>query len=204
MHRIFVSLIAFLLYGGGAFGGNGNMPKADTTVGKRQHTDAPLLTKNILTFAPIRVLENAYGFGIGLEHFTGKNGALSIYVPIVSTYDVTSGSRPRRNQTTYVMPGLKFYLSKPATKIKCAIGPSLLLGVGQTVEYDEFRAKPAEPVQKTVLGTLVNTSVNINPFPHIYYGFELGCGFTYFEKVGDRNIGAQSLVQFGFNFGYRF
>ena len=175
----------------------------DTSSGSRR-PDAPLVTKNIISFTPIQLVENSYGFGVAFEHFTGKNGILSICLPVFSTYDITNGHNPRRNQTTYIMPGVKLYVSKPGSKIKCALGPSIIAGIGQSIVYNDFGVNPTGPQQKSVLGTVVNGSVNIYPFPHIYYGVELGGGYLFYERVGARDYGSQRLVHCGFSIGYRF
>lgn len=189
--------------------------------------DAPKKAKyadNILAIAPIQLSENGVaGFGISYERSLDKAGIISFYLPISAVMNTNSeqrlGSDAHYNDPMmYIMPGVKLYPTGNKGIAKYAVGPSLVFATGQRTDVDNsilaYNTYPYPyyyPYNNmyvtrthTMLGMMVNQSLNINPSPHLYVGTELGLGFTYLNNLDGVNQGTTGMVQFSFKMGYRF
>ena len=181
-------------------------------------TNTFVTTRNILSVAPIQFTENGLGVGLMYERSLDRAGIIAFYLPIIATfnlngstyYNYASNSYQNTNQDAmfYAMPGIKIYPTGSAGTVKYALGPSIVIGEGQksTVGTDPSTGLAASYVTQnhTVLGIILNNSLNLNPGNHIHIGFEFGFGFTYLNRLGGLNQGTQGLVQGGFCMGYRF
>lgn len=172
---------------------------------------------NILSVMPLQ-LTTGVGVGIAYERVLDQENILSFYLPVTvaftdNSFDPimgpTTGNSTR--PTFYFMPGLKFYPTGGKGVVRYAVGPNLVYVQGERFLndfiYDDFGNIIGQDVgwrTRTALGIMVNNSLNINPSARIHLGLELGLGFTYFNRVANRNTDVEGLVQFGFKVGYRF
>ena len=171
---------------------------------------------NILYISPIKFTENGVGFELGYERAVSADGVVAFNLPVVGTFNMTKNDINQGNKEDpmfYFMPGLKFYPSGSCGKVKYAIGPSFVLGVGQQtdadpiyyVQYSSYYPPTTYTTKdKLLLGVMINNSMNINPSAHFALGLDLGLGFTYISKLDGVSQGMQPLVQGGFKMGYRF
>ncbi len=190
---------------GSVFAGNSNAGHADSVTVKKHRTDAPLVTKSIVSFAPLQLFDNAYGFGVAAEHFLGKANNVSAGILLFATSTNTKGSNYNRTeQMTCVMPEVKFYVSSAVRTIRYALGPQLIAGIGEGRQIEKYGNQQETTRRKSILGAAVNNSINVYPFPHLYYGVDVGLGFSYIYTVGDKELGTQLLIHGGFKIGYRF
>jgi hypothetical protein len=180
------------------------------------HSTGCIAGRNVIAVAPFQFSENGVGFGLSYEHTMDEQGYISFYLPAIATFNLGQdnyhssyyGSN-RNNVMFYAMPGVKFYPTRMG-KVKYAIGPSFVVGVGQKDDYyrvyDPYLTSTyyAYNSDRFLLGMMLNNSLNINPTPHLYVGAEFGFGFTYFDRIGGYNRGITGLVQGSFKVGYRF
>ncbi len=164
----------------------------------------------VWSIAPIQFSENGVGLGISYEHNIDAGGIVNFYMPVVGTFNPSRniGGEYSNDPMFYVMPGLKFYPTTCYGKIKYAIGPSLVLGMGtqKNYYYDYFSSyyPPHSEVQnRFLLGVMINNSLNFQPTKHLYLGLEFGLGFTYIDKLAGGNNGVTAITQGGFKLGYR-
>lgn len=175
-----------------------------------------------IALSPFQYSENGVGVGLSFEHALDPAGIISVYVPVLATFKLgrdrdnrydpyyNSNFRDNNNVMFYAMPGVKFYPTGMG-KVKYAVGPSLVVGVGQKTMsnelYDPLYSSYyyTEGVYDRVLmGMMINNSLNINATPHLYVGAEMGFGFTYFDRINNVNYGATFLTQGSFKIGYTF
>ncbi len=205
------------------FHGSNNkaIPSGDVhTYRPSQYYSSPMITgKEVFSFAPIFFTENGAGIAFSYEKMLDKNGIVSFYLPVIATINTDSKDESKKNKPEDVMvytgPGIKFYPTGSRGLLKYAVGPSLVFGVGQKTsggdsytvwngQQSQTYTNPYTTGTKTVLGILVNNSLNINPSAHISLGLDFGFGFTYINNVGGVNKGVTGMVQGGFKIGYRY
>lgn len=166
---------------------------------------------NLITVAPFQFTENGVGFSFGYERTLDKDGMISLYVPVITTFNLSNSGNYNNNVDNpnatmfYVMPGIKIYPTGMG-KIRYALGASAVVGIGDKKVDDYTINGYYQPILKShfLVGMMVNNSLNVNPSEHLYIGLELGLGFTYIDKVNDIKQGANPLVQGAFKVGYRF
>lgn len=171
---------------------------------------------NILSLAPLQFSENGLGVGLSYECALDKKSIIAFYIPVAATFDLSNGTYFNPNTNTYqngktdgmyyAMPGIKVYPTGNTGLVRYAIGPSLVVGIGQSssATYDANNNFVYLTQTHSILGMIVNNSLNINPSPHVYLGIELGLGFTYLNRIGGLNQGTETLVQGGLKIGFRF
>jgi hypothetical protein len=171
--------------------------------------------QNLLSIAPLQFTENGLGFAVSYERNIDKNGIVAFYVPVIATfstndhYDYNTGQDipAGQNYMLYAMPGIKIYPTGSFGVVKYALGPSLVVATGQkatdiydpNVGYTQTRSET-----HTMLGVVINNSLNINPGTHLHLGLEFGFGFTYLNVLGGVNQNTTGFVQGSFSIGYRF
>ena len=179
---------------------------------------AQKLANNVLSIAPIQLSENGVaGLGLSFEHVLDKGGIISFYLPVSMVMNTNSearlGSGVHYNDPMYyLMPGVKLYPTSNQGLFKYAVGPSIVMATGKRTEAYFYTANPASSYAQTVyvsrthsvLGMMVNQSLNISPSPHIYVGMEFGLGFTYVNRLDGVNQDVATLTQLSFKVGYRF
>ena len=196
-------LLALMLLSSVIAFGQDSVRKERSPAGFSDATPHALKVRNIYSFSPMQLLENTYGFGLSLEHFIGAARNTSICLPLFATYYSSDGGyTKRKDQMTFFNPELKIYLTQPEKNVKFAIGPSLVAGYGQTLARSDYFTNAQKSVDKLVLGAMVNGSMNIFPFAHVYYGIDFGCGFTYVNKIDNNELGSKMLVHAGLKIGY--
>ncbi|MBZ0097457.1 MAG: hypothetical protein K8F30_00155 [Taibaiella sp.] len=172
---------------------------------------------NILSVMPMQITSNV-GVGMAYERVLDQNAILSFYMPVTVAFNpqgvdpVTGASNSYNNNPEwYIMPGLKFYPTGSKGVVRYGIGPNLAYVTGKRwvneFIYDNYGNITAVDTgwrTKSALGIMITNSLNINPTAHLHLGLELGMGFTYFNKIGNRNQNVDFLGQFGFKIGYRF
>jgi hypothetical protein len=185
-----------------------------------------------LALSPLQYTENGVGGGISYERALDHKGIISVYVPAIATFNLKHGhSDPYNNYyyndpymnnrpsvMLYLMPGVKFYPTGMG-KVKYAIGPNAVIGVGQknvtdryymnnyyttSSYYPGYYVPYSKMEDRLLLGMMINNSLNINATEHLYVGAEMGFGFTYYDKVGNYNEGVNFLTQGAFKIGYTF
>ncbi len=197
-----------------------NVPSATPRYnpGYRGHSPAMFGGNNIVSFAPIFFTENGVGIAASYERVLDRNSIVSFYLPVIATINTDnqeeSGYNKNEDIMAYIAPGIKFYPTSCRGLLKYAVGPSLVLGVGEKttggpytqwngVQYQTY-LDPYVTRTKTMLGILVNNSMQVNPSTHLSLGFDFGFGFTYINDVGGVNKGVSGMVQGGFKIGYRY
>ncbi len=186
--------------------GSGAEGEETAQIGHSSQAEAPKQARNILSVTPIQLIENNYGLGLSIEHFTGKKQVTSLGLLVFSSFYKNNGEATgtkKTSQVLYVAPELKFYISKPGKTIRYALGPSLIAGMGEDIISSTSNLTPYS-VQRVLLGILVNNSINICPSPKVYYGFDVGAGFTYVNIKGEYEVGTRTLIHGGLKIGYRF
>src|SRR5262249_459470 len=137
------------------------------------------------------------------------------YIPFAGTFNLNSTYTDPATGTTknghtdgmyYIMPGIKLYPTGNNGYVKYSVGPSIVWGTGEksSANYDPYGNGVYKTETHTVLGMIVNNTLNINPTQHIFLALEFGFGFTYLDQVGGLNQSTAGLVQGGFKMGYRF
>lgn len=172
---------------------------------------------NILSFMPMQIA-TGLGIGIAYERVLDKNAVLSFYLPITCAF-TQSISDPNQAPngpasapaTYYFMPGLKFYPTGGKGTVRYSIGPNLVYIHGNKFVndflYDDQNNVVGQDIgwrTRTTLGVMLTNGLNINPSDHVHLGLDLGIGFSYLNKVNNRNTELIPLAQFGFKIGYRF
>lgn len=171
---------------------------------------------NLLALAPIQFTENGLGFSLSYERILDKAGIIAFSMPVVATFNLNNGTYYNNTTGTnvnghqdamyYAMPGIKLYPTGGYGRVRYGIGPSLVVATGQksSVTYDQYGNMNYQTQTHTLLGMMVNNSLNMNPSAHIYLGFEFGLGFTYLNKVGGLNQDTNVIAEGSFKVGYRF
>jgi len=169
---------------------------------------------NILSVMPMQITSNV-GVGLAYERVIDQAGILSFYMPVTMAFANNNNTGTPAGTSTatsyYIMPGLKFYPTGGKGVVRYAVGPNLAYVTGQRYVNDLLYDSNGNIIGQDVgmrthsaLGIMITNSLNINPTSHLHLGLELGLGFTYFNKVNNRNMNADGLAQFGFKIGYRF
>ncbi len=162
--------------------------------------------KSVLSFSPMQFSENGVGIAFAYERALDKDGVVAVYLPVITTVDISrnfgNGSHHQNDGMVYVAPGLKFYPTGCFGRVKYALGPSIVVGVGTQTEYPAYYYY--NTYSKFVLGVIVSNSLNINVTDHVYLGMDLGLGFTYVNTWDGNRRGMAALTQGGFKIGYRF
>ncbi len=169
--------------------------------------------KSVLSLAPVQLSENGVaGVGVSYERTLDKEGIISFYVPATVVLNTNSEQRlgsgaHYSDPMVYVMPGIKLYPTGNQGLTKYAIGPSLVFAKGNRTEADNnpFGYNQTYITRDhTIIGMMVNQSININPTPHLYIGSEFGFGYSYMNRLDGINQNTTGLVQFSFKIGYRY
>lgn len=171
---------------------------------------------NLVALAPVQFTENGLGFSLSYERVLDKTGIIAFSMPVAATFNLNNGTyynnatgtytNGNQDAMYYAMPGIKLYPTGCYGRVRYGIGPSVVVATGQksSVVYDTYGNMNYQAQTHTILGMMINNSLNINPSAHIYLGFELGLGFTYLNKVGGLNQNTNGIVEGSFKVGYRF
>jgi len=167
-----------------------------------------MLRNRILAVSPFEFTENGVGLKVSYEEGIDKDGIIAYELPAALTFNLnhTNLAGNKEDPMFYLMPGLKFYPTSSYGKIKYALGPSLVLGVGQkTSYYLDNNYAPYYTTQSHVhLGMMLNNSINFNPSSRFYMAIEFGFGFNYMDKVAGINQGFTGIINGGFKMGLRY
>ncbi len=176
----------------------------------------PKYGRNLVALAPLQFTDNGLGMSLSYNRALDKDAIISFYLPVIATFKLNSGSYLNSATNTYVnghqdmmlylMPGVLLYPGGSLGKVRYGIGPSIVYATGEksSVLLDPWGAAYEKTVSHTMLGIVLNNSLNINPSEHIYLGLEFGFGFTYLNRIDGINNDTRGLVQGGFKLGYRF
>ena len=184
------------------------------------HMEAPWNHVQTIAIAPFQFSENGVGVGLSWEKALDPDGIVSVYVPLIATWNLNmnrndnyygyyNNNQNKTNSMYYIMPGIKFYPTGMG-RVKYAIGPSAVVGVGQKMvgynNYDPYYSYNNYGTMESrfLFGMMLNNSLNVNATPHLYIGAELGLGFSYFDRVNNINNGMAFLTQGSFKIGYTF
>ena len=190
--------------------------------GHHFHMERPWNHVQTIAIAPFQFSENGVGVGLSYERALDPDGIVSVYLPVIATWSLNrrdnyygsynpNYNNNQSNSMYYFMPGIKFYPTGMG-RVRYAVGPSAVLGVGQKVTdgttYDPYYGYPVNTYgtleNRLLFGMMINNSLNIHATAHLYIGAELGLGFTYFDRVNNYNEGVKPLVQGSFKIGYTF
>ncbi len=178
--------------------------------------------KNVLAIAPIAATDQGVGFGLSYERTLDSRGMVSFSLPATFSFNVYDefdwASQNEATLTDYMMyfyPGVKIYPTGAFGVVRYAVGPTLVIGVGEQYEHqisfdDNYVYPPPTCVDRIVaqnrflIGAMVNNSLNINPTERLHLGLDFGLGMTYYNKRGNWHEATQALVQAAFKIGYRF
>lgn len=173
-----------------------------------------------IALSPFQYTENGVGVGLSYERALDRDGYISAYVPFIATFNMQENSdrmyyynnqrENRNNIMFYAMPGIKFYPTGMG-KVKYAVGPSAVIGVGQKT-MDDYYYDPYfgygqsryGTYDRVLFGMMINNSLNIYATKHVYIGAEMGFGFTYMDIINNVNRGVTFLTQGSFKIGYTF
>ena len=169
-----------------------------------------------IALSPFQYSENGVGVGLSYERALDPDGIISVYVPVIATWNLNKNNDyyyntdNRTNSMYYIMPGVKFYPTGMG-RVKYAVGPSAVIGIGQRVNYDNnypygggYYYNYGQLENRFLCGMMINNSLNVNATPHLYIGAEMGFGFTYFDRINNVNHGMTFLTQGSFKIGYTF
>ena len=189
--------------------------------GHHFHLVAPWNQIQTIALSPFQYSENGVGVGLSWERAIDPEGIISVYVPVIATWNLNQNNNNNynyngtaynnhTNSMYYIMPGIKFYPTGMG-RVKYAVGPSAVVGVGQKV-MDNYIYDPYYYTQtnygtlqnRFLFGMMINNSLNVNATPHLYIGAEMGFGFTYFDRINNVNQGTTFLTQGSFKIGYTF
>lgn len=238
MKRLLITALSLLLVGATY----AQEDDFDSPLTERNNLDgSPVVKRNIpmdhewnslstIAISPFQYSENGVGIGLSYEHALDHDGIISVYVPVIATFNLRKNNRydydpyyygggpvnapTNSNVMVYAMPGVKFYPTGMG-KVKYAVGPSVVLGAGQKLVNDYVYVY--DPVynyypgsynygvyDRYLLGMMLNNSLNINATRRLYVGAEMGFGLTYFDYVNNVNRGVTFLTQGAFKIGYTF
>jgi hypothetical protein len=173
-----------------------------------------------ISLSPFQYTENGVGVGLSYERALDREGYISAYVPVIATFNLRDNSQDmyyynnqtenRNNVMVYAMPGIKFYPTGMG-RVKYAVGPSAVIGVGQKTMYDNYydpyygySQSRYGTYDRVLFGMMINNSLNIYATSRVYIGAEMGFGFTYVDMINNVNRGVTFLTQGSFKIGYTF
>jgi len=185
--------------------------------------------RNTLSLSPVHMTNtSAVGFGISYERALDKNSIISLYIPLVYSFKNNDGtyynysngwSRDDRSNMVWLYPGAKIYPTGSNGVVRYAVGPMLAFGTGNrkytTNDWDaqsQNYVATRHDEHVTVMGFMVNNSLNIQPTPRLHMGLELALGIPYYTDESSNTYPYYThntyddvpLVQFNFNVGFRF
>ncbi len=170
-----------------------------------------------IALSPFQYSENGVGVGLSYERALDRDGYISAYVPFIATFNMEDNNdrynynnENRNNIMFYAMPGIKFYPTGMG-RVKYAVGPSAVIGVGQKT-MDDYYYDPYygygqsryDTYDRVLFGMMINNSLNIYATKRVYVGAEMGFGFTYMDIINNVNRGVTFLTQGSFKIGYSF
>jgi len=189
-------------------------PHAD---GKSGGNGKVLYRPNVLALAPVQFSEHGLGVAVSYERSLDPRGIVALYLPVIATFNLNNGTyydpmtgsykNGRQDMMVHILPGIKVYPTGNQGVVRYAIGPSVAFATGEKSDnvFDPSTGMTVYTTKPhTMLGMMVNNSLNINPSPHVYIGLEIGLGFTYINRVDGLNQDTNGLAQGGFKIGYRF
>ncbi len=197
----------------------GAYPHSLSEPGAARTRSKMMLDKHMLSFAPLQLTEQGFGFAISYEQAIDKEGIVSFNLPLLSTFNLYNNSNYGYNYPNYYnnthqdamfyfCPGLKFYPTSMFGKLKYSVGPSIVAGFGQETTNDIVQPYSSymgyNTYDRLVLGVMITNSLNINPTNHFSLGIDYGLGFTYLNRLNNTNESMASINQFAFRMGYRF
>ena len=166
--------------------------------------------RDIYSIAPIMITENGFGLGVSVEHFLDRAGWVSVYTPLIATFNLATSSytdNPRMDPMFYLMPGMKIYTNMQSPRrTKYSVGPSLVVGVGRSTTntaYYFFKTDPYTERTRFLLGAMVMGGINLFPTEHLYVGADFGIGLTYLNQYNGVNKNVVPLTQLSFRVGVR-
>jgi len=180
-----------------------------------------LANNNVISLAPICILDNGYGVGATYERYIDKSGWVSLYLPAFIGFHnsgTSSTGGAIYDPMFFFNPGVKIYTNLSSTrKGKFAIGPSLFMGIGRSTisTFDINYNQTTASVSHFMLGALLNFGWNYFPASHVYMGFDFGLGMTYINhysgidaasaaSTGINNDAITEVGQLTFRVGYRY
>ena len=170
-----------------------------------------------IALSPFQYSENGVGVGLSYERALDRDGYISAYVPFIATFNMEDNNdrynynnENRNNIMFYAMPGIKFYPTGMG-RVKYAVGPSAVIGVGQKTmndyyydPYYGYGQSRYDTYDRVLFGMMINNSLNIYATKRVYVGAEMGFGFTYMDIINNVNRGVTFLTQGSFKIGYSF
>ncbi|HTN46030.1 MAG TPA: hypothetical protein VL098_06740 [Flavipsychrobacter sp.] len=183
--------------------------------------------KNILSLAPIWMTNTSpIGLALSYERVFGKEGIWSFILPVAYSFSsqaaYSSSGDNRKSTLLWAYPGAKFYIAKRQDgKAAFALGIGFPIGMG-SIEEDRMIFDPVTQTSAythlendiSLLGVMMQPSLNIQPTEKIALAIDFGLGFPYTVKQSlstANNLGMNvpysngtPLVNFGFKIGYRF
>jgi hypothetical protein len=165
---------------------------------------------SIISFAPLQLTDNGVGAGIQWEHFLDKSGYVSIYLPVMVTFNIAnsdlgpgiinSGSSSG-DAMYYFMPGIKIYPNPHTSKrVQFSLGPSLFIASGRGVNQNETFGPYSsysgyQDQSHFMLGVMINAGFNFFSAKKLYFGFDGGLGLTYQNEYGGVSAGTTEVAQ---------
>lgn len=182
--------------------------RTETSDSSRRHTYG----RTVAAVGPMQFTENGLGFCFSYERVLDEAGIVAFYVPAIATwhfnnnsyYNSVTGKYESAHQDFmfYFMPGIKLYPATCFRRSSYSIGPNLVYATGDKSE--EISVGGYRTMNHMMVGMILNQSLNINPGPHVYMGFDFGLGFSYVNRIDGANQNTTGLVQGAFRIGYRF
>ncbi|MGN6568508.1 MAG: hypothetical protein ACTHJ0_11175 [Flavipsychrobacter sp.] len=171
--------------------------------------------ENIISIAPLQgmddLVQNTLGFAVCYERMLNKYGTLCVYIPAIyrnSSTDLNMYYQKDIHYTSYYfLPGIKYYPAGSRGVVRYALGGSLIFGGGSSDNAIDSYGNHV-PSNYSLWGFMINNSVNICPFPYLYFGLEIGIGVAGINKENvfklRDDINALPVQQYSFKVGYRF
>lgn len=170
---------------------------------------------NLLSFAPISVIDRGMGIGLTYERMLDQEQKVSFVLPLDLVFvDPNISSDDSKVFYTYLSPGVIFY---PAglRKINYGIGTNLMLGYGSGSEWvfdNQWNNQMLTEFTNFRMGMMVNNYLLMNIKHNLSLSLNFGMGLRYINSYnytvqgfGNNNSNVVDVIgQFKFQFGYRF
>jgi hypothetical protein len=167
---------------------------------------------NIISFAPIQITENGFGFGLSYEKFLDRSGLVSFSLPFMLTFNPSESGyyqTPTMDPMAYLQPGIKIYLNLDGySRVKWTLGPNMIFGVGSgRLGHAYSSVYPNDPDarrSRLLMGAAATVTGNLFVSHYLYIGFDFSMGCSYLNTYDGINRGVVPLTQTAFRIGYRY
>ncbi len=219
----FKQILILVLFISASFSATCQNSAYSNNVGSSRFDNASNFKRNQVSIIPFVITETGKGFGVGYEHFFGKKGVLSFYIPIYFTkntysveidtliqYGKSMYTKSVTDPMYYVSPGIKFYPKGSNGVVKYALGLAYTIANGTITAGEDgrltynFAYTDGARYNRSMTGCVVNNSLNILVMSRIHIALETGFGLTFSNNTSNTPQDMGPLYYFSLQTGYRF